>query len=441
MTLLTGLQILLDGLLIYAASRAVFGDNKRAGWHDAPLALLFTLYCFIGRISVAVGVDTTPITVAKQGYEIVPVNDIALFLFLVLVVMVTVSIWYGKNAVYTLFGTLSVFSIFIIVRQIFLLLFFGLGMQNNTVSSLLCRLCSAVLVGLFTNSPLFKWLREKHAEGTLPTKLLAANTFAVLCALLVFFDFDTAQTAGNVIVIAGVLFGLAIIDLSIGIYAQKHSQERKRIRMLEQYLPVIEELITQVRTRQHEFDNRLLAISAAVQTAPSLEQAQREIVKLTTGVQLSISEKSLLLCDSKITAGMIYSKIKNASMKKITVTAEIAASLKNTGVREIDIVEVVGILMDNAVEASNSGDDIHVCIEHQNHGLCIFASNPYKKLSATEFVQLFSRGYSTKAISHGMRGYGLANVKEIVQRYNGKLITHNETKQGKNYITIGALLP
>ena len=209
---------------------------------------------------------------------------------------------------------------------------------------------------------------------------------------------------------------------------------------MEQYIPVIEELITQVRARQHEFSNRLLTISAVAQTADNIEQVKSEIAELTTGLQLDISEKSLLNCDSKIIAGMIFSKMKYAEMKKIMVISEITASLKGKAIRELDVVDIIGILIDNAIEASNAGDTIYIKIEHSDEGLSILVSNPYMMQSATDFVRMFRRGFSTKG-EGGARGHGLANVKAIVDRYHGKIIARNETIHEWNYVTIGIIFP
>lgn len=157
-------------------------------------------------------------------------------------------------------------------------------------------------------------------------------------------------------------------------------------------------------------------------------------------MQLNISEKSLLNCDSKIIAGMIFSKMKYAEMKKIMMVSEITASLKGKAVRELDIVEIVGILIDNAIEASNAGDTVFVRIEYSDEGLSVLVSNPYMMQSATDFVRMFRRGFSTKG-EGGVRGHGLANVKAIVDHHRGKIITRNETVYEQNYVTIGVIFP
>ena len=47
---------------------------------------------------------------------------------------------------------------------------------------------------------------------------------------------------------------------------QHRVQARRRTALLEQYLPLVEELIEQVRARQHDFNNQMMAVAAAVST-------------------------------------------------------------------------------------------------------------------------------------------------------------------------------
>ena len=46
--------------------------------------------------------------------------------------------------------------------------------------------------------------------------------------------------------------------------------------MIEQYVPIVEELISQVRARQHEFNNRMMAIEAVVTSADTIEEARNQ---------------------------------------------------------------------------------------------------------------------------------------------------------------------
>jgi signal transduction histidine kinase len=441
MTVFIAFEILADGLFLFAASMALFAEQVRLRRKDIFLAVLFVAFCGIARVSVAIDPVSLRLGVESRGYDLAPVNNIAMLLFLFLAVLIANSLYFRRLAAFTLFGTATVFVALIGVRTAVIVLFLGLGVHARDWTPLALRLCAlAVLCALFF-TPVFRWLKEKLNDDSFPVKLLIGNTIVLLIAILLFVNFDLQRTAYHLQIVAVTILVICAVDALIALYAGKRSAEQKRMAMSEQYIPMVEELITQVRARQHEFNNRLLAVSVAVETADSLEQAKDEISALTRGLQFSVSEKSLLNCDSKIIAGMIFSKIKYAETKRVSVAADIRASLKEKTLHEIDVVEMVGILIDNAVEASGGGETVYLRISRDDRGLSISVSNPHEALSAADFVQMFRRGFTTKTADDGARGYGLHNLRMIVKKYRGKTIAGNETIDGANHVTFGVLLP
>ncbi len=438
MTLLIGWEILLDGLLLATLSYAIMSEQKSRKLRDGVFTLCFVFICALNRISVLPGTPAFPFSWSIPGYEIVPAEGIYLLLFMVLLVLILNSFWFAKPDSFTLFATLAVYAIFIIVRLLVVLLFYGLGTPDNLYNPLFCRIASLLSVTFLCFTPFFKGLQRKLNNGSLLVKILIGNTFGFLSALLTFLEFNLTKTTDNLIIVFLIICGLLLIDAFIIIYEQKRAAELERFQMMQQYIPVIEELISQVRSRQHEFNNRLLAISTAVATASSLKQAKQEIMDLSRGLQFSITESSLLSCHSKIVAGLIFSKTKFAAMKNITIVSEINAPLLSCRVPEVSLVEIIGILLDNAIEASQPNDTIYFNALPTNDGLSLLVSNPFPEQTLSAFARMFQRGFSTKAINNS-RGYGLANVKEIVKRYNGKIITQNQSKQQTNYVTIGVL--
>lgn len=432
------LEILLDATLLFLTSFGVLSEEQKPKTKDSMLFISFALFCFVARISFLAGTGTTVVSVETTGYEIVPVNEVGMLVFLILAVLVANSIWFKKDAMYTAFATMTVFSIFIILRGFFVLIFYGFDAINSNYSPIIIRIGSLLLISVLLFTSFFKWLQDKLNNGSFLIKFLIGNSTALLIAIVILLDFDADKVVGQIFLVLTTIVIILIINLFVGYYDQKRLAEIKRINMLEQYIPVIEELISQVRGRQHEFNNRMLAISAVVQTSENLEQAREGVAELTTGFQLNVSESSLLNCDSKIISGMIFSKMKYAETKNITIVSEITASLKGRTIRELDLFEILGILIDNAIEASNAGDTIHIIIEDTEDGLVLLVSNPYSEQSGTDFVLMFRRGFSTKGYGD-TRGHGLANVKSIVERYRGKIIARNETMLEQNYVTLGVI--
>lgn len=441
LTLLNTIQIILDGLLLFLCCRQMF---KESGFkaRDYFLFPLLALYCGIARISVSVSVDTGRLSFSftQYGYEIMPVNNLGLLLFLFLIVLITNSLWFKRENGYTFFGTLGVFAIFIMLREICAILFYVYGLDGDIWMLYFSRLLSVGLGILFLRTSPFEWLKENLKDGSLLIRLTVGNTAIILILFINVFRFDLSDMLSRLPITAGILGVLIVVDLLLMLWEQRRIQERKRIDMLEQYIPVIEELITQVRARQHEYNNRLLAISSAVCTAENLEQAKEQVNQLVQGVQISEIDREMLGCDSKIIGGMLYSKIKQAEAKKIVVRTELNAQFKKSSVQETDWIEIIGILMDNAIEASSPLDMVLIRADMSNGHVSVLVTNPHEAFTNTQFVQMFRRGFTTKKNSSYADGHGLANVRKIVERYHGKIVVRNEMIENKNHVTIGVLL-
>ena len=217
--------------------------------------------------------------------------------------------------------------------------------------------------------------------------------------------------------------------------------QQKRVEVMEQYIPVIDDLMSEVRARQHEFNNKLLAIYSILETAETLDDAKLKVGTYSKDVLMDDSIKELFICDNKVISGFIYSKIKLANLKNINIELNICASLKKIYTEEYEIVEILGILIDNAIEASKSGDTIFIKMNKIDDKLEVTVCNPHPQLSNTEFMELFEKGYSTKDNGSKHRGYGLYNVKLITEKCRGKIIFKNTSIDNVNYLNIGVLIP
>ena len=149
-------------------------------------------------------------------------------------------------------------------------------------------------------------------------------------------------------------------------------------------------------------------------------------------------DKELLKCDSKVISGLLFGKMKQAELKQVRVEVTIAGGFLGRALSEADWVELIAILLDNATEAASPGDVLYVRAIEETDGLRFSVSNPHMALSNMEFIQMFRRGWSTKG--EAGHGYGLYNVRQIVERHGGKIITGNDRLNGIPYITIGVLV-
>ena len=421
-------QVFLDGVLLNLCVLGVLGRPKR---HLDGLLLLSNLgVCLVSRLA---GYSTNPV-----DYVVLPLDSFLFSPFLVLAVLLLNSIYFDSREGHILWGTVTQFSLILLFREVCFVLLGLLGLSTGFWPIYGVRILSLLLWVALWCTGMFRWIKDQLEEGDIPLYIVAGNTFLVLLLILGVWKTPSLRDYLWLPILAAILALLVLVDGIVLLWDQNRIQFQRRGRLLEQYLPMVEELVESVRARQHEYNNRMMAISAAMVTSETLEEAQRKVAELAGQVSLATTDRELLKCDSKVLCGMLFGKVKQAQLHHIQLQISITGSFLHRSLSESDWVDLLGILLDNALEAASAGDLIFLQAEEEEGALCLLVSNPCPPMSRTEMAQMFRRGWSTKA-NQG-RGYGLFNVRRMVEQHGGKIIVKNEEKNGNNYLTIGALI-
>lgn len=423
------IQTALDGLLFALCALGVFG--RKRGKADLAFPLLYIGLCLVTRLLF----DESP---GGLAFTVVPAIRLIPVLFLFLAALLLNSAWFHGTEGQTFFGTVALFALYLLLRELCLVGLSLCGLREDFWYLYGGRLLSLLLwLGLWASGGL-KWLRERLADGDRWVCMVCCNAAVILLLLLVVFQFNLSSMFRRLPLTAGMLLAL-VLGNGIVIFAdQRRIQSQRKSQLLEQYLPLVEELVEQVRGRQHEFKNQMMAISAALETAADLQEAKEAVAPLLQRMKLAPADRELLKCDSKVMSGMLFGKIRQAELRHIQIDVVISSAFLRRPIPEADWVEAAGILIDNALEASSPGDMVYVRAEDLDGSFRFTVSNPHAALSNVEFVQMFRPGWSTKAPSG--RGYGLSNLRRIVERHGGKIISRNDTFDGTPYITMGILI-
>ena len=387
MTISIFLQSALDGLLLSLSSFGLLGRSK--GKPDRLLPLLFTGICLLSRLGLG---DHD----AETAYAVLPVDHIIAFLFLFLGVLLLNSLWFQKSEGHTLFGTVAVFALYLLLRELCLLLPALCGLAKPVWYLYVARVLSLCLWLALWSAGSLRWLQEKLSDGDPVICIVCSNTALLLLLLLLLFRFDFSAMLLWLPVTMGAVGLLAVCDAVVMLLRQHRIQTQRRTAMLEQYLPLVEELIEQVRARQHDFNNQMMAVAAAVSTAHDLQEAQEAVTALLQHARLDNMDKELLKCDSKVISGLLFGKMKQAELKRVRVEVTISGAFLHRALSESDWVELIAILLDNAIEAAAPGDVLYVKAIGEADGLRFSVLNPHAALSNMEFIQMFRRGWSTK---------------------------------------------
>ena len=107
--------------------------------------------------------------------------------------------------------------------------------------------------------PLYKF-KEYLKNNSYITKLILLNSLIALLVLVWSFQFDVDILIKNLAIVVFVFFMLLVINIWSIVSQRNVINQQKRVEVMEQYIPVIDDLMSEVRARQHEFNNKLLAI-------------------------------------------------------------------------------------------------------------------------------------------------------------------------------------
>lgn len=243
----------------------------------------------------------------------------------------------------------------------------------------------------------------------------------LLCATVVVYCMITIKQSSVIKIDIYILFSIFMIMFLTFLYRwQKSTYELERkereIQITNLYNDAFKELIETTRRRQHDFQNQIDAIYGMHLTAKSLEELVEAQKEYCDKLVYENRYFKVLSCTSNSTlAGFIYTKFVKAEKSGIEVGYDISFT-ENTPITVYDLVEIIGILMDNAIEAmTDSSLPRKIIFDLKDYGgLDLTVKNPVSGITNNDILKFFESGYSTKGSG---RGIGLSKVKEYQKKY------------------------
>lgn len=270
------------------------------------------------------------------------------------------------------------------------------------------------------------------------------GVYRFLCFLLLLFALYTILSClslgevldGRILL----FFSLSLMTLIWVSFEQKRNhdileKQEKELSMYRLYTKPLEELVKEIRIKQHEFDNHMNAILNMHLTIDNYEDLVTEQSKYVKEIYDDHSRQfiNLLKISDKVLAGFLYSKILEAS-KKVKFDIHVHGKTILTQASEYNLIQVIGTLIDNAVEACNGENNaVKMMVGSKEDKLIFEIWNKHPKVSMEQMSRFFEKGYSTKG-DGDRRGFGLYNAKRITEACRGELTVSMEEMQGDSYI-------
>ena len=231
---------------------------------------------------------------------------------------------------------------------------------------------------------------------------------------------------------------LNIIIFVIGFFNEKSNNNQLTIKYdnLLDYVKDYELEVVEKGKAIHEHKNQLAVIDDMIlKSNKKLKEYVSEKLDKVSKLDDNVWLEKLTNLPTGGTKGLVYLKIKKMLDNNISIYVEIDDALKtknkwnNVSKYLEDYTRILGVYLDNAIEASIESKDKQIIIEFIDNedNIEFILSNTYKGRINVEEID--KEKYSTKGKG---RGYGLSLVKDIVEK--NKLISQSREINGKFYV-------
>ncbi len=208
-------------------------------------------------------------------------------------------------------------------------------------------------------------------------------------------------------------------------------RDRTEMEALLRQLDSVESITNALRAQEHEFSNRLHALSVLLELG-EIDEATAYAGQLTARATL-LADDVRAQIGPPVVAALLLAKMTVAAERGVEVKLDPQSRLLTSVGDQTALLTVLGNLVDNAVDAVAGGPSerrprqvmVHILETDLEVSLSVSDTGP--GIPSDRLEQVFLDGYSTKAPRGGLyRGVGLALVHRLVVRAGGSIVVTSE---------------
>ncbi len=229
---------------------------------------------------------------------------------------------------------------------------------------------------------------------------------------------------------------ICFLVFQLGKYKIKSKEIETELKIHQLYADSFQNLIENIRLRQHEFDNHIHTIYCMHYTYDNYEDLVNIQKDYCEEVMKENHYNKLLKSGNPLIAGFLYGKFIEIEKKGIKISYKIRTNTFDVGVPIYKVIEILGNLIKNAVEAlevSELDKDLFVLMIETSGIFMIEVRNRSKYINPDELSLFFKKGYSQKGMG---RGLGLYHVSQICNEYMLDISCENMEIEEENWLSI-----
>lgn len=236
----------------------------------------------------------------------------------------------------------------------------------------------------------------EHSVTGVPTELLAFNVFSIL--ILLSLSFYNAMKWGEL------------------------ETKNQTVEFQKLYIKTLDDTIDKLRGFKHDYNNIVQVIGGylALNNINGLKEFHRQMQSETRVINNILPLNSYLI-EAPALYGLLLSKISYSEIYDINFNITISSPIRVQNVRIYDLCKILGILLDNAMEAALESEkklvELSIKEDSEKNGLVIEISNTFH--GEINMEKIFQVGYTTK---NDHSGFGLWEVRKLLSKYYNCLL-------------------
>ena len=259
--------------------------------------------------------------------------------------------------------------------------------------------------------------------------------FALLLLHIVSFISDMVSTIKHLNSFGSILSSIVFISLLLTFFAMNSHKEQmeKEIALkqkkfeqkhLQNYTDEIVALYNEIRGFRHDYAGMLVSMQMAIDSGDlqEIDRIYNEVLVKANHKQRSDKYTYFDLNNIEDSAlrSLVAQSIVYARNNGVDFTLEVKDIITRLPIDLLDLVRIMSILLNNAVEGSADSykKQMEVAVIKMETETVIVIQNSCK-MTMTPSGDLFALGFSTKGRN---RGVGLNNVKELLDKYNNIIL-------------------
>ena len=354
-------------------------------------------------------------------------STLTIYFSVVMLVLFTIYSWfYERDFSKAISITLQAFILSTVADHLSNLLIQLWKLPNGY---LVIFVCIQILIVFLINIILAKM----NISTTFERKSLNIITSLLLIMLYLYIVFSEGWENPVKMILGNLVLLLIMIVLLLVIYSEylknvkteyEVQKQRTQIQNDTRYMSEIEAHYNELRRFRHDYQNMLISIDEYLKTDDLKglrEYYQKNLAPVSHRV---LKEKYNLEDLSRVKVkpikSILFSKLSYAQSQEIEVHFDLKEPLTDITVNELDLDIALGIMLDNAIEASvghADGEIMSAIFIEKNITVFLIQNNVFEQLPP--LWKLKEAGYSTKGKN---RGIGLNSLSKIVNRNENMIL-------------------